>query len=311
VPPKPPSAKSPAKRLALGRGLDALLSKPGSAVAAVSHPSLGGGAIDLDVSKIDPSPHQPRLRMAHEAIEELARSIKESGVLQPIVVRHASRGRYELIAGERRFRAAKKAGLKRIPAVVRDVPDDRVLELALVENIQRENLSPVEEARAYKALSEKYGLTQEKIAERVGKERATVANAMRLLALSEKCLRMLEDGKISAGHAKVLLSLDDETLRERLASRVAADGLSVRAAEELAKAGVPLDPSFRRAKHGAKHVAAFKDPNVKKAEENLQRVLGTKVAISGKGKAGRIEIQYYSQEELHRLYDMLLLLGKK
>lgn len=310
MPPASSSAKTTGKRLALGRGLDALLSKPESAVAAVSHPSLGGKAIDLDVSKIDPSPHQPRLRIEQDSIDDLARSIKESGVLQPVVVRHATRGRYELIAGERRFRAAKKAGLKRIPAVVRDVADDRVLELALVENIQRENLSPVEEARAYKALSEKYGLTQEKIAERVGKERATVANAMRLLALPEKCLRLLDEGKISAGHAKVLLSLDDDALRERLASRVVADGLSVRAAEDLARAGVPLDPSFKHVKPKGKH-AAFKDPNVKKAEETLQRILGTKVVIAGKGKAGRVEIHYYSQEELHRLYDMLLLLGKK
>jgi ParB family chromosome partitioning protein len=292
------------KRQALGRGLDALLPKPAAALPEIFREA--GGVLEIDLSKIDPSPHQPRMRVHPEALAELAHSIKETGVLQPVLVRPAKRrGRFQLIAGERRLRAAKLAGLRRIPAVVRDAPDERLLELALVENIQRENLSPLEEARAYKTLSETYSLTQEKIAKRVGKSRATVANAMRLLALPPKCQKLLEDGSLSSGHAKVLLSLGDAALQERLAERIAKENLSVRAAEALAKAGVPSDgrPSRRKAAAGE----TSKDPNVRRAEEGLQRVFGTKVVIHGRGGQGRIEIFYYSANDLHRLYDQLLL----
>ena len=295
---------APLKRQALGRGLDALLSKPEAAIADLA--GEAEGALEIELSKIDPSPHQPRMRVRPEALAELARSIKETGVLQPVLVRPAERrGRFQLIAGERRLRAAKRAGLRRIPAVVRDAPDERLLELALIENIQRENLSPLEEARAYKTLADKYDLTQEKISERVGKERATVANAMRLLSLLPKCQRLLEDGSLSSGHAKVLLSLSDAALQERLAERIVKENLSVRAAEALARVGVPSDGRPSRRKAAAKKIS--QDPNVRRAEENLQRTLGTKVVIHDKGKQGRIEIFYYSTDDLHRLYDRLLL----
>jgi ParB family chromosome partitioning protein len=298
--------KKPAstKRQALGRGLDALLAKPAAAPPEIFREA--GDALEIDISKIDPSPHQPRARVQPETLAELAHSIKETGVLQPVLVRPAKRqGRFQLIAGERRLRAARRAGLRRVPAIVRDAPDERLLELALIENIQRENLSPLEEARAYRTLSDKYSLTQEKIAKRVGKSRAAVANAMRLLALTPKCQKLLEDGSLSSGHAKILLSLDDTALQERLAERIARENLSVRAAEALAKTKVPSDGGPSRRKAAAKE--ASKDPNVRRAEEGLQRVFGTKVVIRGGGGRGRIEIFYYSANDLHRLYDQLLL----
>ena len=301
MPKKKPASS---KRQALGRGLDALLPKPAAVLSEISREA--GGALEIDLSKIDLSPHQPRMRVRPEALAELVHSIKETGVLQPVLVRPAKRrGRFQLIAGERRLRAAKRAGLRRIPAVVRDVPDEQLFELALVENIQRENLSPLEEAHAYRTLSETYNLTQEKIAKRVGKSRAAVANAMRLLALPPKCQKLLEDGSLTSGHAKVLLSLGDAALQERLAERITKENLSVRAAEALAKAKAPSGGGPSRRKAAAREPS--KDPNVRRAEEDLQRVFGTKVAICERGGQGRIEIFYYSANDLLRLYDQLLL----
>jgi ParB family chromosome partitioning protein len=272
----------------LGRGLGAL-------IAAKPQEAGGEGLREVPLELIERSPQQPRMRMDAAALRELADSIRQSGVVQPVVLRPRGE-RYELIAGERRFRAAKMAGLETVPAVVRYVSDENMLEMALVENIQRENLSPVEEALAYKRLTEAFSLTQAQVASKVGKDRATVANTLRLLTLPKRCQDLLNEGGITAGHAKALLSLPDAARQTALAERISAGGLSVREAERLAREGVPSLGGRRRSEKP-------KDPNVRKAEEELQRALGTKVVICEQGKQkGILQIHYYSQDELHRLY---------
>jgi ParB family chromosome partitioning protein len=259
-------------------------------------------SMEIDIDLIDPNPEQPRTRFADENLEELAASIRSSGVIQPIVLR-PNGDRYEIVAGERRWRASQKAELRRIPAVVREVSDEKMLELALVENIQRQELNPIEEARAYKRLIETLGLLQEEVADRVGKSRTVVTTSMRLLKLPGEIQRYLEEGKLSAGHGRALLTTDDPSVQRIIAQEIIDKGLSVREAERAAKRGRTNSPDT-----DDKGVTRSIDPNVKAAETKLVRRLNTNVKIrpSHSGKGGKIEIEYYGVEDLNRLYDILM-----
>lgn len=288
------------KRKALGKGLRSLIPEaPAKSVQAPAPPQPGLTELDLD--RIVPNRKQPRERFEQQGLEELAASMKQDGVLQPVIVRPIERGEYELIAGERRWRAAQMAGLLKIPVIVKEVADDRLLELALIENLQREELNPIEEATAFQMLIDDLGLTQQQVADRVGKQRTTVTNSLRLLSLPPEIQSRVRDGELTAGHAKILAGLSNAELQAELARRAVRDGLSVRQLESVAGA---------RRKAGPKAAPGEKpprDPNVLAAEEELQRALGTKVRIvTGKDGAGRIELHCFSAEELERVYQLIL-----
>jgi ParB family chromosome partitioning protein len=300
-------------RNALGRGLGALIREPeppvpppapqpamvAAAVAPAREP-MSAGPQQIDIDLIDPSPYQPRTRFREEALEELARSIKASGIIQPLVVRPVA-GRFQLIAGERRWRAAQRAGLTKVSAIVRQVSDELALEMTLVENIQREDLNAIETARAFDRLMDEFQLTQEAVAERTGKDRATVANAVRLLKLEPTIQEWIEDGKLSAGHGRALLAVADPQLRMRYAQRASRGGLTVRQIERLAA---------RRAKTASSVAASAPhvDANIRAALEELQRHLGTKVLLRGKTKMrpGQLVLEYYEEAQLLGLYDRLM-----
>lgn len=278
----------------LGRGLDFLISgAPGAAAAEEELQQLGLG-------EISPNPFQPRKAFAEEELAELAASIAEHGVLQPIIVRVTPSG-YELIAGERRFRACQRLGREVIPAIVRTATDEQMLELALIENIQRQDLNPIETAFAYRAMIVRLGITQEAAAQRLGKSRSAVANALRLLDLPEDLRRLVSDGSLSSGHARALLSLADVETQREVAERVASEGLSVRATEAAVKRAsrppkvesepVP-DPSLA--------------PYFHDLEDQLRSALGTRVSIHPRGEKGRVVIDYFSREEFEGLLDRLL-----
>ncbi len=278
------------QRKVLGRGLDALIS--GSTSAAPPAPS--SGAQEVDVESIAPNPFQPRLRFDDEAIKELASSIKASGVLQPVVVRKTRDGGYELVAGERRLRAASFAGLTKIPALIRDVADEHMLELALIENIQRQDLNPIEEAKAFVALIESSGLTHDQISERVGKQRVSITNAIRLLALPVEVQDMVSRGTLTAGHARALLSLENGQEVLGAARYVTAKGFSVRRTE-----------AFVRRRVRKQHTRAPKQrlEGTEDWQEKLQQRFGTRVEIAPKRKGGKVEFEFYSQEDLERLLE--------
>jgi ParB family chromosome partitioning protein len=258
------------------------------------------GLQQLDIDKIWPNRAQPREQFDQERLDELAQSLKTQGILQPIIVRPTEGGTFELIAGERRWRAAQIAGLLKIPAVIREVTDDRLLELALIENLQREELNPIEEATAYQSLINDLGLSQQETAERVGKQRATVANALRLLNLPVEVQSLVQARQLSAGHAKSLAGLTDTRAQIELAKKIVDEGLSVRAVEQM----VRRPESARKTRVKATET---RDPNVVAAEETLQSAIGTKVRIAqGKTGAGRLELHFYSAEELDRVYDLVL-----
>ena len=294
------------KRKALGKGLSSLIpsSIAKSQVQPVTSFPSRSAELRIEVSKIRPNPRQPRRSFDDAGLDELASSLKSQGLLQPVVVRPLSEGQYELIAGERRWRAAQRAGIHQIPAVVRDVPDEKLLELALIENLQREELNAIEEAEAYRILVDDLELTHNEIAQRVGKQRTTVANALRLLNLPETVKDMVRGRLISMGHARALLALEDAKAIESLARRVVAEGLSVREVESQAKRPAGVKP---RAGRPSKPI----DPNVAAAEATLQRILGTKVRIAGNGTVGRLEVHYHSAEELDRVYRLIVDSGKK
>jgi ParB family transcriptional regulator, chromosome partitioning protein len=298
-------------RNALGRGLGALIREPEPQVApqpapatigAVSPPVreiMSAGPQQIDIDLIEPSPFQPRTRFREEALEELARSIKASGIIQPLVVRPVG-SRFQLIAGERRWRAAQRAGLTKVSAIVRQVSDELALEMTLVENIQREDLNAIETARAFDRLMEEFQLTQEAVAERTGKDRATVANAVRLLKLEPTIQEWIEEGKLSAGHGRALLSVIDPQLRMRYAHRASRGGLTVRQIERLAA---------RRTRTGSAVVTLpSQDANIRAALDELQRHLGTKVLLREKTKVrpGQLVLEYYEDAQLMGLYDRLM-----
>ncbi|GMV21025.1 MAG: chromosome partitioning protein ParB [Acidimicrobiia bacterium] len=287
-----------AKRPALGRGLSALIpSAPPPQPAAQATPDRPRTQ-ELDIDLLVPNPRQPRVHMDDTRLEELAQSIRANGVIQPIVVRRVE-DHYEIVAGERRWRASQRAGLLKVPVAVREVPDDKLLEVALIENIQRENLSPIEEAQAYRRLTDELQMSQEAIATQVGKDRATVANYMRLLRLPAEVRAALDEGALSMGHARALLSLPDENTQRRLGRDVIARGLSVRDTEALVRREVD-------AKSPAAPAEPQKvDPNTRAAEDQLKLALGTRVRIVRRGKRGRIEIDFTNEDELQRLYEAL------
>src|SRR5215471_2687057 len=296
-------------RNALGRGLGALIREPepqvpvheseGNRPVGMPAPATGvtsaptppspaplasSGPLQIDIDLIEPSPYQPRTRFREEALEELARSIRASGIIQPIVVRSVGR-RYQLIAGERRWRAAQKAGLDRVSAIVKEVPDDLALEMTLVENIQREDLNAMEAARAFERLMDEFQMTQEAVAERTGKDRTTVANSIRLLKLEPTIQDWIEEGKLSAGHGRALLAVVDPQLRIRYAQRAARGGLTVRQVERLAS---------RHARGRREKTEAQMYPNVREAIDELQRLLGTKIFLRQRTKLrpGQLVLEY-------------------
>lgn len=282
------------KRQALGRGLSALIPE---APPARPPAGTGPGTTEVDLDLLEPNHEQPRVQMDEARLDELSRSIKTSGIIQPILVRPRDGGSYEIIAGERRWRAAQRAGLMRVPVVVKDVPKDKRLELALVENIQREDLNPIEEARGYRRLSDEFGLTQEAIAEAVGKDRATVANYQRLLNLPAEVQAEVGTGALTMGHARALLGLPDQGLQRRVARDVRKRELSVRETEALVKQLTsPVAP---------RPEPPTTDVHTRAAEDALKRALGTRVRIARRRKGGRIEVHFGSEEELQRLYEQL------
>jgi ParB family chromosome partitioning protein len=274
--------------------LGALLSAEGTATATED-------ANEISIDLIDPNGLQPRIVFDDAKLDELARSIIANGVVQPLLLRRKG-ARYELIAGERRWRAAQRAGLTRIPAVLRDVPDDKVLELALIENIQREDLNPIEEARAYKKLIDTLGLTQETVAERVGRDRSYVTNYLRLLKLPDDLQELLQAGRLSTGHARALLGADHVDVQRRLARKIITQDLSVRATERLVRQTIEIRPARTKRK------PEEADANIRAAENKLRRKFGTQVRIvqSGGQQPGKIELEFYNQGDLDRLYRLLI-----
>lgn len=284
----------------LGRGLDALFGESRTDDLVISSPAKEDGEYveNLKLVDIEPNPNQPRSDFDEEALEELSLSIKEHGVITPIIVKRAENGFYQIVAGERRWRASKKAGLKTIPAIVKDFSEIETQQVALIENLQRRDLNPVEEALGYKRLMEEFSLTQEQISQKMGKSRSSVANSLRILALPPLAIDLLKSGKISFGHAKVLLSCDSKKKQEELSLLVSKQDLSVRSLEEIIK---KKPKTQKRGKKGDLNLTlAFKE-----IEKKVSSSLGTNVKISPKGKKGTIQIEYYSSEELERLVKLL------
>ncbi len=281
-------------RRALGRGLSALLS---DSVSVVAH---GEELQEVDIDMIDPNPDQPRLRFNEDKLNELAQSIRTNGLVQPLLLRRGVNGRYQIVAGERRWRAAERAGLHKVHAVVRNIPDSKLLELALIENIQREELNPIEEASAYQRLIHNLGLTQDEVAQQVGKDRSSIANYLRLLKLPEDVQRMLEDDLISMGHARALLGLDTKDQIRRLANEVAEKKLSVRQTEQAVKRATSPQSS------GERSTPSSNDANIRAAELKLKRFLGSQVRIHLGQNGGRIEIDFGSASELDRIYSIIM-----
>jgi ParB family chromosome partitioning protein len=276
------------KRKALGKGLAALLPDPEAS------PGPADAADEVPIDRLEPNPVQPRTVLDPARLAELAASIEESGIVQPILVRRKG-GRYQIIAGERRWRAAQKLGLATVPVTIRDVPDDRLLELALVENIQREELSPLEEALAFQRLQEELKLTQEEVARKVGRDRSTVANAVRLLRLPREVKDLLAKGALDGGHGRALLALERGDDQAAMGREAARKGWSVREVERR----VAL---LRAPRPGKKRP----EPNTRAAEERLRAALGTRVEIVRRGAGGQVKIRFASEAELNRLYEALV-----
>jgi ParB family chromosome partitioning protein len=286
-------------RRALGKGLTALLPTRPTVQSAVDHPHAGEEVSQLPIELIEPNPLQPRRVFHQERIEELAQSIRANGIIQPLVVRrHAER--YQLVAGERRWRAAKIAGVARVPVVIQDIPDERLLEITLIENIQREDLNPIEAAQAFDRLCRELQLNHEEVGQRTGKDRSTIANLIRLLQLPPDLQQLIAERRLSAGHARCLLALPTAELQREVAEKSVAQGWSVRQVERLTQRMME--------DRKPKTVNEVKtDPNVKAAIEQLERVLGTKVRIIERARQkGRIEIDYYSPEDLDRIYSTII-----
>ncbi len=277
--------------LGLGRGLNALLGDP-------VLQDQGEGSVSLPISQVEPGLNQPRKRFDPEALAELADSIREHGIIQPLTVRRLSSGYYQIIAGERRWRAAKQAGLDEVPAVIIEADDRKVMEIGLIENLQREDLNPAEEARGYQVLMNEYGMTQDQVAQRMGKSRPAVTNALRLLNLPEDLMALVEEGKLSAGHARALLGAPTPALQRQGARAVLDKGLSVRQTEALVKAlQKEKKPKVRTEDMLAIYLADL--------EKNLGSQLGRKVHIQHRGKKGKLELEYYSEDDLETLLRLL------
>jgi ParB family transcriptional regulator, chromosome partitioning protein len=279
-------------RKALGRGLEALISAaPTPSVEVDERPA---GVREIGIGEIAPNPYQPRTHFDDEAIRELAASIRSTGVLQPIILRHSALDGFQLVAGERRLRAAGVAGLQTIPAIVRDVTDREMMELALIENIQREDLNPIEEAKAYRTLSEKLGLTHDQISDRVGKQRVSITNALRLLGLPAEVQDMVSRGTLTAGHARALLTLENHGDQFAAARYIQSKGFSVRRTEAFVR---------RRLRRQHSRPRSPKLSGLGEWETKLQQRFSTQVAIHPGRKGGKVEFEFYSQEDLERLLE--------
>jgi ParB family transcriptional regulator, chromosome partitioning protein len=283
------------QKKALGRGLGALI--PSRPVEQAAPAPAGTGMLEVPIEQISPNPYQPRKTFNDGSIEELSRSVREHGIIQPLVVTKTGDNKYRLIAGERRFRAAQKAGLEKVPVVVKEtMADGDVLQVALIENIQREDLNPIEEAYAYHQLHEEFSLTQEEISKRVGKERSTVANFLRLIKLPDPVKKLLASGQLSMGHARAILAVDSARKQEQLAERVVKRNLNVRQTEMLAAESSPK----------AEQPEKEKDIFTRDAEDKLARTLRTKVEIDRKRRGGVIHLRFGSEDELIRLVEELM-----
>lgn len=294
-----------AAKKGLGKGLDSLISdkvnKPAAASVEKPKSEHAADAIIMDINKVEPNREQPRKKFDEDALLELSESIKQFGVLQPLLVTER-KDYYEIIAGERRWRAAKMAGLKEVPVIIKKLTEQEIMEISLIENIQRENLNPIEEALAYKKLINEFNLKQDEVAERVSKSRTAVTNAMRLLKLNDKVQQMVIDEMLTTGHARALLAIEDENMQHTVAQQIFDEKLSVRDTEKLVK-------NIQNGKKTAKEKEVL-DPKLKviydDLAEQMKKILGTKVLINAKDeKSGKIEIEYYSQDELDRIIDLI------
>ena len=297
-----------AKRNGLGKGLDSLI--PNKTAGKSEKPSAKKssddskkedktGEVMVKINSVEPNREQPRKDFDEDSLVELADSIKQFGILQPLIVQQ-KKDYYEIIAGERRWRAAKMAGIKEVPVIIKNYTDQEIVEISLIENIQRENLNPIEEAMAFKRLLEEFDLKQDEVAERVSKSRTAVTNSMRLLKLSERVQQMIIDDMISTGHARALLALEDEEQQYQLANRIFDEKLSVRETEKLVKA--LKDPKKSVKKEKIEHTFVYEN-----LEERMKGIIGTKVRVNPKANGkGKIEIEYYSEDELERIYDLIM-----
>jgi ParB family chromosome partitioning protein len=292
------------RRKALGKGLHSLLpTRPAAPVPdpGPAAPTAEGDVQRLPIESVTPNPNQPRRDFDEAALLELAQSIEREGIIQPIIVRRTGAKEYQIIAGERRWRAAKLAGLQQVPVVVRTADDQQALELAIVENIQREDLNPIELANAFQRMAAELGLSHDQIGQKTGKERTTITNSLRLLQLPSELQTMIAAKQLSAGHARALLKFEDAQMQREIALRCVAEGWSVRQIEEFTR------PKEVGDKTKTKQPEAPLDPNVKFALAELERILGTRVRIfESRGGKGRIEIEYYSSEDLSRIYDLIV-----
>lgn len=279
------------QRKALGKGLSALISDTN-----LKKEGGPGTLLEIEIERITPNRYQPRSSFNEEEISRLASSIRSKGIIQPVMVRRSSDGWFELIAGERRLKAARLAGYERVPAIIREADDEEMVELALIENLQRENLNPIEEAKAYQRLINDFGLTQDEVSKKVGKERSTIANSLRLLSLPFEIQEELKTGRISVGHAKVILSIQHEAGQIRLLRRIIKGGLSVRETESTSKSGTRRLEKKRSARR----------EEINGLEEMLKRHLGTNIRIAGNASKGRIVIEFYSKGDLQRIIDLIL-----
>ena len=297
-----------AKRNVLGKGLDSLIPNKSNAKTASENKTASNkeestekqtGETLLKINEVEPNREQPRKDFDEDSLMELADSIKQFGILQPLLVQK-KKDYYEIIAGERRWRAAKIAGVKEVPIIVKEFSDQEIVEISLIENIQRENLNPIEEAMAYKRLLEEFNLKQDEVAERVSKSITAVTNSMRLLKLSPRVQQMIVDDMISTGHARALLAIDDEEQQYMLANKIFDEKLSVRETEKLVKA--LKNPKKEVKKEKQEHMFVYQN-----LEEQMKNIIGTKVSVNQKANGkGKIEIEYYSEEELERIYDLIM-----
>lgn len=278
-----------AKRSGLGKGLDALF---------LDNNTEDGAIATLKVSEIEPNKNQPRTAFDDEALRELADSIREHGVIQPLVVRPMEKGGYQIVAGERRWRASRMAGIGEVPAVIRELSDSQTLEIAIIENLQREDLNPVELARGYKALMEDYGMTQEMVADKLGKSRSSIANTVRLLALPDAVLEHIRAGKITLGHAKALLSLESPLIMEQMAERIVKGQILVRDVENYAKEYKKAKKEYFGEKEKPAADSAWGDSFYKEMEIALSEALGRKVRIQNQGKKAVMELEFYDKQDL-------------
>ena len=297
----------PGKKSGLGKGLDSLIPNKKNDISASKvekkqekeNDSPKSGEIMVRINEVEPNRDQPRKDFDEDALMELADSIRQFGILQPLLVQK-KKNYYEIIAGERRWRAAKLAGIKEVPIIVKDYTDQEIVEISLIENIQRENLNPIEEAMAFKRLLQEFQLKQDEVAERVSKSRTAVTNSMRLLKLSPRVQQMIIDDMISTGHARALLAIDDEEQQFILANKIFDEKLSVRETEKLGK--TLNKPKKEVKKEKSEHTFIYEN-----IEEQIKNIMGTKVSVNQKANGkGKIEIEYYSEEELERIYDLLM-----